>query len=367
MEFNFNMPTNLYFGRDCINENRQLFSSYGKKALIVTGRKSAKLNGSLKDVCSALDSADIPYAVFDRVEANPSVETVREAASMSRKEEADFIIGIGGGSPLDAAKAIAVLAVNDLEDDEIFATSWPVRPLPVVAVPTTAGTGSEATQYSILTYNKIENKKSIASELIFPVASYLDGRYTGTLSRTTTINTAVDALSHSVEGYLSLRATEIIRPLALESIAILGNSLKTLLADKPVSDDERDNLLYASMLAGMVIAHTGTTAVHAMGYPLTYFRDVDHGRANGLLMYGYLKFLEKDPKVGEILSAMKLKDLEEFRDMADTLFGEKERFTDEEIEKFVETAMTGKNIAGTEPHPDRDDVRKIYRDSFMQH
>jgi len=365
MEFTFSMPVKVYFGKGCIDKNSSVLAGAGKKALIVTGKSSADKNGSLKQVLDALAKEKISNERFNRVEANPSVETVREAGQMARDVKADFIIGIGGGSPLDAAKAIAILATNDLDDETLFSGVYKNRPLPLIAVPTTAGTGSEVTPYSILTFRKISNKKSIASPEIFPAAAFLDATFTETLPIDTTINTAVDALSHTVEGYLSARATDVIAPIAIESMRLLGISLKKLTDKSTPSFSERENLLYASMLAGMVIAHTGTTAVHAMGYPLTYHRDIDHGRANGLLMYGYLRFLEPaSPKVKNVINAMGLKDVEEFGKLIEALLGKREEVTDEEIELFTDTAMTSKNIANTLPAPARDEVKKIFQLSF---
>lgn len=365
MEFIYSMPVKVYFGKGCIDKNSSVIAGIGKRALIVTGKSSADKNGSLKQVTEALAKENIKYERFNRVEANPSVETVREAAQMARDVKADFIIGIGGGSPLDAAKAIAILASNDLDDDGLFSGVYKNKPLPLIAVPTTAGTGSEVTPYSILTFRKISNKKSIASPEIFPAAAFLDAAFTETLPVDTTINTAVDALSHTVEGYLSAKATDVIAPIAIESMKLLGVSLKKLTDKSAPSFSERENLLYASMLAGMVIAHTGTTAVHAMGYPLTYHRDIDHGRANGLLMYGYLRFLEPaSTKVRDVIHAMGLKDVDEFGRLMEALLGKKEEVTDEEIEIFTDTAMTSKNIANTSPSPTRDEVKKIFQLSF---
>lgn len=366
MEFRYYMPVKTFFGRNCIEKNSGEFTLLGKKALIVTGKSSAEKNGSLADVKRALDSVKIPYAHYNRIEPNPSVEDVREAALFARECGADFIIGIGGGSPLDAAKAIAILAVNDIDDETLYGGVYRIKPLPIAAIPTTAGTGSEVTPYSILTYNKISNKKSIGCDAIFPAAAFLDYAYTSTLSAETTINTAVDALSHAVEGYLSARATEVIKPYALESIRIIGECIPCL-KEPEVKDEVREKLLYASMLAGIVIAHTGTTAVHAMGYPLTYHRNIDHGRANGLVLYHYLKFLEPAiEKVGNIISAMGMSSVDDFGDAIDKLLGEKESLSEEELELFTKTAIAAKNIANTVPQPEEKDIRKIFEDSFKR-
>jgi alcohol dehydrogenase class IV len=365
MEFTFNIPVKTIFGNNCISKNSEAFKPYGTKALIITGKRSAKANGSYSDITDALDREKIKHHLFDRIEANPSVETVREAAAEAREQNANFIIGIGGGSPLDAAKAIAILAVNSIDDEQLFSGNYKNKPLPVIAIPTTAGTGSEVTPYSILTYNKIKNKKSIASESIFPVLAFLDPRYTETLSYTTTVNTAIDALSHSVEGYLSKRATDVIEPFALESIKILGRELKLLVKEKNPGPETRENLLYASMLAGIVIAHTGTTIVHSMGYPLTYYRDIDHGRANGLLMYEFLKFVSNSSKkTDRILESMGM-DLEEFGGTISSLLGTKETLSEEELKIFTDTAKSAeKNVLNTTPSPSADDIKNIYIKSF---
>lgn len=366
MEFKYHMPVKTFFGRGCIEKNRNEFLQLGTKALIVTGRSSAEKNGSLYDLKTSLDGVKIRYVHYNRIEPNPSVEEVREAALFAKNSGADFIIGIGGGSPLDAAKTIAVLAVNEIDDDTLFGGIYRNSPLPVAAIPTTAGTGSEVTPYSILTFSRIGNKKSMGSESIFPRVAFLDPAYTETLSAATTVNTAVDALSHAIEGYLSARATEVINPFAIESIRIIGRCLPVLKGNI-IPEDVREKLLYASMLAGIVIAHTGTTALHAMGYPLTYHRNIDHGRANGLLMYNYLKFIDKSVgKVKHIIDAAGMKSLDEFGGLLSGLFGEREIISEKEITEFSATAIKSKNIAYTCPQPEEKDIRKIYQDSFIK-
>ncbi len=361
MDFIFNIPVKIVFGKKCISKNSETIKPYGAKAFIVTGKNSSKANGSYNDIVEALDREKIKHYLYDKIEANPSVETVRKASAIAKEQNADFIIGIGGGSPLDAAKAIAILAVNSINNEELFSGTYKNKPLPVVAVPTTAGTGSEVTPYSILTYDEIKNKKSIGSDSIFPVLAFLDPSYTETLNYTTTVNTAIDALSHSVEGYLSKRSTDVIEPFAIESIKILGAELKLLTNKKNPGPESREALLYASMLAGIVIAHTGTTIVHAMGYPLTYYRNIDHGRANGLLLYEYLKFLkDSTDKVDTILKSMEMT-IDEFGNIISALLGTKELLTDDELKLFTDTAKSAeKNILNTPIPPTAEEIKNIY-------
>jgi alcohol dehydrogenase class IV len=362
----FFMPTKIVIGKGCIIENSHIFSSIGTKALIVTGKKSAKMNGSEKDVIDALKKRNIPYVIFDKAESNPSMQNARDAAENGKRGKADFVIGIGGGSPIDVAKVAAILARNDNSDEAIFSNSFTNQPLPIVAVPTTAGTGSEVTQYSMMTNDRVQNKSFVISQDIFPKVSFLDASYTEALPSNVTINTALDTLSHVVESYLSARTTEISSFIALEGMRILGECLPSLRNQSILEFGMREKLLYASMLGGIVISQTGTTAAHAMGYSLTYFRKIEHGRANGLLMYEYLKFLSSDfeEKVTTVIRALGLKSIEEFKDLTDELLGDRESISDEEISKFSSIAIGARNIPFTLKATRQDDLEIIYRKSF---
>jgi len=366
MNINFYMPARIVSGAGCVREHSGLFKNIGSKAIIVTGKNSAKLNGSEQDARAALEKEGIPYVVFDRIENNPPVQNARDAADAARKEGADFVIGIGGGSPLDAAKATAILATNDLSDEELFSAVFPRKPLPIAAIPTTAGSGSEVTQYAILTWYAIENKKSIASQEIIPQLAFLDARYTETLPMSVTVNTALDALSHSIEGFMSVKANELSDLFALESVRIIGRALPGLVDAVTVDFSVRERLLYASTLGGIVITHTGTTAVHALGYPLTYFRNIDHGRANALLLHGYLEFLSKslDDRVGQILNSMKLSSLDEFGKLVNRLIGPKENVSAEEIEIFSSHTVNAKQLQLMHKAPSIDDIRAMYERGF---
>ncbi|CUH94872.1 hypothetical protein P22_0938 [Propionispora sp. 2/2-37] len=361
----FFMPTKVCSGKGCIVEHAAQLKTLGNKALIITGKKSAKANGSLHDVQAALDSLQIAYCVFDRINSNPSLATARDGARAAKEFGAEFVIGIGGGSAMDAAKAIAVLAFNELDDKTLFSGPYANPVLPIVAVPTTAGTGSEVTQYSILTDDRLETKSSIASEAIFPRIAFLDASYTEKLPVPVTINTAVDALSHAVEGYLSVKATEVSNILAAESMAIIGKCLP-LLDKGPLGFAVREQLLYASMLAGMVIAHTGTTALHSMGYSLTYFKDIDHGRANGLLMHEYLEFIacHHADAVEKITGLLGMKNLSELKVCLDRLLKEKETISKQEAQRFSAKALQAKNLLNTIRKPAREDLEKIIAKSF---
>lgn len=371
MELNFYMPTKVIMGEDCVTKQAILLKEYGARALIVTGTNSAKINGALKDVEEALQSQGIAYDLFDRIMANPTVACVYEGAAYAKEHQSDFIIGIGGGSPMDAAKAIALLSVQDIAEEEIFLGKFVGQALPLVLIPTTAGTGSEVTPYSILTNTAGQTKTSISSPAIFPKLAFLDAKYMRELSMEITINTGIDALSHAIEGMLSIRATKVSDGIAVQSIQEIVPCLSSMYSDyhKPAIEipmEIREKLLYGSMLAGIVISHTGTTAVHSMGYSLTYFKNIDHGRANGLLLPSFLRFVMKqDPAViKRILSAMSFTALDDFEALFLRLLGERERITGHDIEKFAGIAIKAKNILNSKVKPEKEDLIHMYERSL---
>ncbi|KAF0183090.1 MAG: iron-containing alcohol dehydrogenase [Nitrospirae bacterium] len=365
MNFTFQLPTKIFFGLECVAKNSAEFAQWGTRALIVTGRSSARASGALPDIQQALAQHGITWTVYDEIEENPSLAAVETGGAAARDHRADMIIGIGGGSPLDAAKAIAVLAVNEMRARQLFGGNFPAPPLPIIAVPLTAGTGSEVTQYSILTDTERRTKRSFANRCVFPKAAFLDARYTQSLSRSVTINTGIDALSHAVEGYLSRRGSFMSDQLALDAIRQFGKAIEALGKDV-LTIEERERLLYVSLLGGMVIAQTGTTMVHSLGYSLTYFRNIPHGRANGLLLTEALRFNQAavPEKIAAILAALGMKTLDELKTALSQLLGAEKPCTPDEIETFANIAIQATNIANTPRIPDVADLKMVLADSL---
>lgn len=351
-------------GDNCVSAQAGLLSGLGRRALVVTGARSARANGSLADLEAALAANGQTCAVFDKVMENPTIDCVYEGAALARKEGADFVVGVGGGSPMDAAKAIAWLACEDVPREKLFSGCFGKR-LPLCCIPTTAGTGSEVTQYSVLTDDARQTKASLSSPLLFPDLALLDGKYMDALPHRTTVNTVIDSLSHSMEGYVSAKANPLSDRLALTAVEIIGGILPRLTEDRLTAED-RAQLLYASTLGGMVIAHTGTTAVHAMGYPLTYFRQAPHGRANGLLLPDFLAMVARQfpQRVEALTKAVGAADLPAFKGMLAALLGEREVLTLQEAEAFTDSASRAKNLANCVLPFGRDEVRALYRAAF---
>lgn len=364
MKLNFFVPTRIVMDSDCVVKNADSIALLGKNVLIVTGAQSSKANGSLADLCSTLTANGQSFVLFNKVMSNPTIDCVYEGAALARSQNIDCVIGVGGGSPMDAAKAIALLACEDIPREKLFAGEYK-KCLPLCCIPTTAGTGSEVTQYAILMNDVAQTKTSLASPLLFPVLALLDSKYLTFAPKDVMTNTVIDALSHSVEGYLSVRANAISDALALEAIAVISG-LFSAIADCNLTDVDREKLLYASTLGGMVIAHTGTTAVHSMGYSLTYFRNIDHGRANGLLLAEFLKYVEqkRPDRISPIIEAAGFGSTEEFGKALDKLLGTREEVGADEIQKYSAIAIKAKNIPNCVAVPSEEDLIKLYKLSF---
>lgn len=339
----FYLPTKIYKGKSCLSDNAKELI-LGKRAYIVTGRSSGRLSGALGEVEKILADAGVPYLVCDRITNNPTVEECFEAGKEARDFNADFVIGIGGGSPLDAAKAIAVYAVNDMSPMDIYCGCYPAKPLPMAAIPTTAGTGSEVTQYSVLTVTAEHTKRSFSTEDTFYKVAFLDGKYTENLPLHITRNTAVDALSHLIESYTNTRATAMTEYIALEGMRIWGSKIEALTEGSFTSED-RDDLLWSSALGGIVIAQTGTTIVHSMGYPLTFYKGIPHGMANGMLLEQYLKNAQKaiPEKVETLLNCLGIKTVEELGDVLKALLPNGYSFARAETDEWVKATVKAKN------------------------
>jgi len=362
----FYIPTNVYVEKNCVQNHAKDVLALGKKALIVTGKHSAKANGSLDDVLKILQSGNVPHQIFNEVEENPSVETVARAAEMGKAFAADFVIGIGGGSPIDAAKAIALLMANPNETEACLYTPKNLKALPLLAVPTTCGTGTEATPASVLTNRKGGFKKSIAYK-IFPTLSLVDGKYLAFAKKELIVNTAVDALAHMVESYLNSQSNVYNRMFPEYGFKLWEQNKDALLSNAPIDEKLYENLMLASTLAGMSIAHTSTAVPHGMSYDLMYNFNVPHGKAVGYFLAAYMEVCEKAvPKdVRTILDLLKLKDVAAFAEMVKALIGTYElpRAT---VEKFA-TRMCG-NSSKLKLSPcelSKENVWEIYEKSLI--
>ena len=279
MTYSIYMPVKCVWGNNCVAENSG-FLSLGKSCLIVTGKNSAKLSGALDDAISALEKEKISYSVFDEIGENPLISSCHKAGAAAREADADFILGIGGGSVLDASKAIAIYASNaDLSPIDIYKREYSNKALPVALIGTTAGTGSEVTAVAVLTNDETGIKKSISGPDCYAAVSLCDPKYTCSMPYKTTVSTALDAFAHAVEGFFTQKCEGALRLFAEKCIPELYSCLEILSRTNEVPCNIREKLYYASIYAGLVINTCGTAFPHPLGYVLTENYGVPHGMA----------------------------------------------------------------------------------------
>ena len=261
----------------------------GKKAFIVTDPGIVQ-SGILEKVTTALKMAKISFGVFDRVESDPRIEIVDQTLSQFQEEKYDAVIGLGGGSSLDIAKLVAVMAKNPGTISDYFGIDLVPHPgLPLVCVPTTAGTGSEVTPIAILSDEAEHLKKGVVSGYLFPRVALLDPLLTVGLPPAVTASTGMDALIHAIESYTSINANDLTDHFAYKAIQLIYGSIRTAYA-RGEDVNARFNMLEGSLIAGLAFANAGVTAVHAFAYPLGGEFHVPHGLANAVMLPHVLRF-----------------------------------------------------------------------------
>ncbi len=280
MSYDFYMPVRVLGGEGVVKAQAQRLREYGERCLIVTGGSGAKSSGALQETQEALHSVGIAFDVFDRIEQNPKTATCREAGEAARRCSADFLIGIGGGSALDATKAIAIFAADPaLDADDIYKMQFSASPLPTVGIGTTAGTGSEVSGVSVLTDTK-GVKHSIKGEKVYFKLVLADWRYTASCPFSVTISTALDAFMHAAEGWLGPKCGEAPTAFAAACLPNLWKELKRMYRTRELPNAEQRRVLYhASLSAGFTLNQCGTLFPHQAGYILTEHYGVPHGRA----------------------------------------------------------------------------------------
>ena len=278
MKFKYYLPVNLIFGRGEAESIGSIAAQYGKSALVVTGRSSTKKSGLLDRVLENLEGNGLKAVVFDKVRQNPLTTTAEEGALLAREKNCDVIIGLGGGSVLDCAKGIAFLCVNHGDiNDYIFNRAAGKSALPLVAVPTTCGTGSEGNGFAVLTNPKTGDKKSLRSNTIIPKASIIDSRLMETMPKSVLASVGFDALCHSMEAYLSRLAQPMTDMMCVEAMQMIGKHLVSLCRGEE-SAGAWDAMAWASTIGGMVINTAGVTLPHGMEHPASGCKDIVHGR-----------------------------------------------------------------------------------------
>lgn len=284
----FVIPNHTVVGTNVLGEAAPLLKKMGNKAFIVTGRHVA-ISDMMKQLTALLDENGIDCVIFDGITGEPTDTMIENGVKMLKSSGCDFIIGIGGGSPLDSAKAIAAMAVNEGSIADYNGKEITGEILPLAAIPTTAGTGSEATKFTVITDSEKGIKMLLKGDVLVPKLAIVDSSFTVGAPKSVTSATGLDALTHAVEAYTSRKAFSMTDTLAVSAV-------KRIMKYLPIAYREPDNSLareqmsIASLEAGICINNSSVTIVHGMSRPIGALFHVPHGMSNAMLLKECLSF-----------------------------------------------------------------------------
>ncbi len=285
MSFTLRFPTEIIFGNNTINQIGVKARQFGNKAFLVTGKSAMRRAGYIDKIIDLLKSEGFNEVfLYDQAEHDPSIETVDKGVELAKDGNYDVIIGIGGGSAMDTGKTIAILINNEGSAGD-YQSGKEIKNLgiPFIAVPTTAGTGAEITNNSVITNREKKLKQSIRSPLMIAKIAIVDPILTVTMPPNVTASSGMDALTQAIETYLSLSANPFSDTLALRSISLISQNL--LRAFENGEDIEaRENMAMGSLFGAMAFANSALGAVHGLAHPIGALFDVPHGVICGLLL-----------------------------------------------------------------------------------
>ena len=388
MQFEFYVPTRIVFGEGTLSELNTRYLPGRKALLVISKGRSAKASGAFDRVYSALAEAGRPPVVFAGIGANPSLDEVNAGVALARDEKCDFVVALGGGSVLDSAKAIALTAPNGENYWDFVAAGTggaiPIhfQPLPLVAITTTAGTGSEADCTAVVTNPATGEKIGFLHPGMFPVLSIVDSTLTAGVPPKLTAYQGFDALFHATECYLSNKANKMSDMLALTSAEYASKYLARAVKDG--SDREaRDGVSFSNMLSGMVMTLSGCTSKHGMEHAMSAFNPaLPHGAGLIMLAPAYYGFMIErhvcDGRFVTLARAMGVEDAKSPRDFlkalsalmqacgVDHLKMSEYGIKPENFETLAENAMTSmKRVFLNDRRPlSKEDVIAIYARSY---
>ena len=292
--FNFYSTAGLIFGNETsLNSCSQIIDTLGKNIFVVSDRGLTEL-GLIEPTIKKLKK-NCNIKIFNDVESDPSKKTLLNAFSDAREFESTGVLGFGGGSSMDVAKLVSLLLGSNQQIETIWGVNNAKGPrLPLVLIPTTAGTGSEVTPISIITMDDKE-KKGVSSKFILPDLAILDPLLTTNLPANITASTGIDAMVHAIEAFTSINSNNnpVSKMLSIEALKLLGSSIKTAVFDGH-NINARSNMLLGSMLAGKAFANSPVAAVHALAYPIGGLFNISHGLSNSLVLTSVMKFNSKN-------------------------------------------------------------------------
>ena len=283
-EFSFSVPQNITVGKGSLAKLPEIAKkSGGSHAFLMSGPHLEKM-GLVEKAANSLKSAGIAVDTFTDIEGNPSVETVDKATAAFKEAGADFIVAFGGGSPMDVAKAVGVTAKyggSITEYEGAHKVPGPI--IPLIAIPTTAGTGSEVTAFSVITDHSRDYKLTVFSYEILPAYAILDAELLTTAPASVAAACGIDAFIHAEEAYISTAASPFSDAMAEKAMSLIGKNIRRFVANRG-DIEAAESMLVGSLFAGIAFSFARLGNVHAMSHPVSAFFDVPHGVANAVLL-----------------------------------------------------------------------------------
>ena len=315
--FSFTGARKIVFGNGSFQQLPQHIRELQAKRPLIVLDKQLAATGMKEQVVELLTKNGMECQIFDKVDPEPKISLADEGAKLALKAKCDIVIGIGGGSAMDVAKAIAVLAANKGKAvDYLGLNKVPGPGLPKIMIPTTAGTGSEVTFTSVFVRPDLKKKEGMNSPFLYPDLALLDPLLTVSLPPGPTASTGIDALCHAIESYTSINASPMSELLSLEAIALISENLRTAVHDG-TNIVAREKMLLGSLYAGLGLANAGVTAVHSLSYPLGGKYGIPHGLANTVLLPHVMsfnisgaqeKFVDIAEAMGEMVEGLPLRE-----------------------------------------------------------
>jgi len=284
----FYAPGKIIFGTGGLSQVGAEAKRLGSKVLVVLGRSAMRKSGALDCLTHLLKENNLEYIIYENIPSDPTVETVDTGASLARKGNCNLVIALGGGSVLDTGKAISAMVTNegsvaDYQEIEGKDRKFKTKPIPFIAIPTTSGTGSEATRNAVITNTKLGLKKSIRDPWLIPELALVDPELTLSLPPHITAICGGDALTQCIESYLGKKSQEITDALALHAIGLIGKSLvKAVKEGKNL--EARKDMAMAALLSGLCLSNSGLGAAHALSHPLGVYYKIPHGLSCAVLL-----------------------------------------------------------------------------------
>jgi len=282
--FSINQPTRIVFGVNKVKRLSDLVTELGGNRVFLVADPGLQQAGIIKRISAVLDEAKIPYTLYDKVTPEPGLKLADQGLKLAKKMKADCVVGVGGGSALDIAKAISILLTNGGKaEDYLGLGKIKLQGVPKIMIPTTAGTGAEVTFTAVFINEKTNSKGGMNGDPLYPDATILDPALTLSLPAHVTAATGIDAFTHALEAFVSTQSHAISDMYALEAIDLISNNLRVAYANGG-NLEARSAMLLGSLLGGKALATAGVGLVHAMAYPLGGMFNTAHGLANAVLL-----------------------------------------------------------------------------------